>query len=63
MSDTSTRCEWFALCDHVAAGVVSHPILGDVPTCQRCADKLGLTFTESDVTTDTRSLLAAEKGQ
>ena len=44
MSTTETRCEWFALCDHVAAGVVHHPILGNVPTCQRCADKLGLTF-------------------
>jgi hypothetical protein len=37
-------CSWFALCDHPAAGVVHHPILGNVPTCQRCADKLGLVF-------------------
>lgn len=37
-----TMCQWFALCDKPADGVVKHPILGDVPTCQRCADKLGL---------------------
>lgn len=59
MATTSTRCEWFALCDHVAAGVVSHPILGDVPTCQRCADKFGLTV----VTTDTESLLGDDESQ
>jgi len=39
---SSQLCEWFALCDRPADGVVSHPILGWVPTCQRCADKLGL---------------------
>jgi len=37
-----SRCEWFALCDHEADGTVSHPILGAVPTCQRCADRLDL---------------------
>lgn len=37
-----TVCEWFALCDHASAGVVRHPILGDVPTCERCATKLDL---------------------
>ena len=36
-------CEWFVLCDNVADQVVVHPILGDVPTCQRCVDKLHLT--------------------
>lgn len=36
------RCQWFALCDHRADGVVAHPILGAVPTCQRCADMLAL---------------------
>lgn len=38
----SSICEWFALCENTADGVVSHPVLGDVPTCQRCADRLGL---------------------
>lgn len=36
------QCQWFALCDREAAGVVAHPVLADVPTCQRCADRLGL---------------------
>lgn len=35
-------CEWFAACENEADGVVSHPIIGDVPTCTRCAEKLGL---------------------
>lgn len=37
-------CEWFAACSNDATGNVAHPILGLVPTCQRCADKLGLKF-------------------
>lgn len=41
-------CEWMLMCEEPAAGVVAHPILGDVPTCQRCADRHGLTF-EGDV--------------
>lgn len=39
-------CEWFARCTNEAAGTVSHPILGEVPTCERCANLLHLTFTE-----------------
>lgn len=35
-------CAWYALCDHGADGTVSHPVLGDVPTCRRCADKHAL---------------------
>ena len=35
-------CEWFARCTHPAAGTVWHPILGDVPTCRRCAETLDL---------------------
>ncbi len=44
LHQTAVPCLWFALCDHPAIGTVSHPIIGEVPTCQRCADKLGLTF-------------------
>jgi hypothetical protein len=32
-------CEWFALCANPATGTTPHPILGDVPTCDRCADR------------------------
>lgn len=35
-------CEWFLLCVRPAAGVVAHPVLGDVPTCRECADRLEL---------------------
>jgi len=37
-------CRWFALCDHPAAGTVAHPILGPVPTCTRCTNRLGLAL-------------------
>lgn len=39
-------CEWYALCDRPADGIVKHPILGDVPCCQRCADKHDLELLE-----------------
>lgn len=37
-------CAWFALCDNEATGVVEHPVLEYVPTCQRCADKADLVL-------------------
>lgn len=33
-----TLCAWFALCTREAVTTVPHPVLGDVPCCQRCAD-------------------------
>ena len=33
-------CEQFLLCVNPAEGVTAHPILGLVPSCARCADKL-----------------------
>lgn len=36
-------CEWFAMCDHEADRLIVHPILDDVPCCERCATKLGLS--------------------
>ena len=30
-------CEWFLRCDNVADRLVDHPLLGGVPTCERCA--------------------------
>lgn len=44
----STVCEWFALCDHPAAGTVDHPILGAVPCCTRCATRFDLEVTPCD---------------
>ncbi len=34
-----TLCQWFALCDHTATTTQKHPILGDVPICDRCKAK------------------------
>lgn len=31
-------CEWFLKCSNPATTVTPHPILGNVPTCQSCAD-------------------------
>jgi hypothetical protein len=33
-------CQWFALCDNPAVTTEPHPVLGAVPICQRCADKV-----------------------
>lgn len=35
-------CAWYALCDNPTAGGIDHPILGAVPTCNRCARKHGM---------------------
>jgi len=37
-------CQWFALCPNNADGEVWHPILGDVPVCMDCAEKLDLSI-------------------
>lgn len=34
-------CRWFLACDRPATGSVAHPILGDVPTCDRCRGLAG----------------------
>ena len=31
-------CQWFLRCGRVAVTTVAHPILGQVPCCQRCSD-------------------------
>lgn len=57
MNKTSTDegviyCEWFALCNHPAAGLVAHPAFpGGVPTCARCADRFDMTFTSTYAST------------
>lgn len=37
--DETVTCAWYALCANPSVGTVSHPILGDVPICDRCCDK------------------------
>jgi hypothetical protein len=41
-ADTDEVREHCALCAKRAVGFYSHPVLGNVATCQRCADKLGV---------------------
>jgi hypothetical protein len=36
-------CQWWLNCDNPATTVRSHPILGDVPICKRCDDKISRT--------------------
>lgn len=36
------KCEWFARCENEADHRVRHAILGEVPTCGRCVEKLDL---------------------
>jgi len=33
----TTLCEYYALCTNVTDRGTQHPILGVVPTCERCA--------------------------
>ena len=30
------QCEWFALCGNYATHTRTHPVLGEVPICDRC---------------------------
>lgn len=34
------KCQWFALCDNEAMAIVAHPILEQVPACERCIQNL-----------------------
>ena len=36
-------CQWFARCANPTTEAASHPVLGPVPICPRCAQKLGIT--------------------
>lgn len=35
-----TFCQWFAHCENEATTTKSHPVLGAVPACDRCAAKI-----------------------
>lgn len=38
-AQTTDTCRWFALCENEATGTLPHPVLGDVPVCDRCRAK------------------------
>lgn len=38
--EPAVRCSWFHWCDRIAVYYVSHPVLDDVATCARCADRI-----------------------
>lgn len=38
-SPAQTVCEWFVMCTNEATTTQSHPVLGDVPICDRCLQK------------------------
>ncbi|ASR75981.1 hypothetical protein J4U02_gp118 [Mycobacterium phage Aziz] len=38
--DYESLCQWFARCGNHANGLRDHPILGPVPICKRCDDKV-----------------------
>jgi hypothetical protein len=40
-------CKAFLMCENPATTTIENPILGDVPACQRCADKLRRLTTSS----------------
>lgn len=44
--ESDVMCDWYALCNNWADGLVDHPVLGPVATCERCAEMHGLVFAE-----------------
>lgn len=50
--DGKVICSVFLLCNNPAVGTIRHPILDYVPSCERCANKLGhdIIPTEFEVT-------------
>jgi hypothetical protein len=44
MSDETftVTCEWFARCANQTSRAAGHPILGPVPICDRCAERMDI---------------------
>lgn len=42
-------CAWYALCENDATTLVRHPVLGLVPTCERCVEKHAMHDRRVDV--------------
>lgn len=42
----AVMCAWFIGCPRDATGTTEHPALGDVPTCDRCANYAHTTLQE-----------------
>ena len=40
MTKLTKRCRWFLLCQNRAATTRLHPVLGEVPCCERCAARV-----------------------
>ncbi|QDF18479.1 hypothetical protein SEA_RACHALY_84 [Mycobacterium Phage Rachaly] len=40
LADQEAPCMWFARCTNPANGLRDHPVLDQVPICQRCDDRV-----------------------
>lgn len=40
IANPPVACRWFLRCENTAVTERSHPVLGQVPICKRCNDKL-----------------------
>lgn len=36
----TVMCQWWLLCDNLATTTRTHPILGEVPICKSCDEKM-----------------------
>jgi hypothetical protein len=48
MTNDRPQCQWFAMCENSADGIRSHPVLGAVPICERCAATVGEPLTDEE---------------
>lgn len=51
-------CDWYKLCHNPPVGTVTHPILGEVPTCEPCAAKHDLALKPRRFDVETFDILA-----